>query len=80
MQEPVAVLVDGRPVAVRPHAGEAAPVRVEVALRVAPEPARHPGPRPAADELADLAAHRPPVRVDHVHVLAERGEAERAPA
>ena len=78
MQEPVAVLVDRRPVAVRPDAGEAAPVRLEVALVVAPDAARHPGPGPAADELADLAAHAAsPVGVDDVHVLAERGEAER---
>src|SRR5205807_8086158 len=56
VQEPVAVLVDRGPVAVRPDAGEAPPVRVEVALRVAPDPARHPGPGSPADELADLAA------------------------
>ena len=80
VQEPVAVLVDGRPVAVRPHAGEAAPVRLEVALRVAPEPARHARERPLADELADLAADGVAVGVEHVHVLAERGEAERARA
>ena len=41
MQEPVAVRVDRRPVAVRPHAGEAAPVRLEVALVVAPDAAGH---------------------------------------
>src|SRR5215211_4900302 len=54
VQEPVAVLVDGRPVAVRPDPGEPAPVRLEIALRVAPEPARHPGKRLPAHELADL--------------------------
>ena len=37
VQEPVAVLVDRRPVAVRPDAGEAAPVRVEIAIVVAPD-------------------------------------------
>ena len=68
MQVPVAVLVDRGPVAVRPDAREAAPVRLEVALGVAPDAARHPGPRPPADELADLAAHRLPVGVEHVHV------------
>ena len=54
VQVPVAVLVDRRPVAVHPHAGKARPVRLEVALVVAPDPARHARPRPAADELADL--------------------------
>src|SRR5262249_27109343 len=77
VEEPVAVLVDGRPVAVRPYTGEAAPVRVEVALGVAPHAAGHARPRPPADELSDLAAHGVAVRVDHVHVLPERGEAER---
>ena len=38
-----------------PHARDAAPVRLEVALGVAPEAARHAGERLAADELADLA-------------------------
>src|SRR5262249_41695813 len=77
VEGPGAVLVDGRPVAVRPHAGEAAPVRVEVALRVATYAAGHAGPRAPADELSDLAAHGVAVRVDDVHVLPERGEAER---
>ena len=44
VQEPVAVLVDRRPVAVRPDTREAPPVRLEVALRVAPDAARHPRP------------------------------------
>jgi outer membrane receptor protein involved in Fe transport len=57
VQEPIAVVVDGRPVAVRPDAGEPAPVRLQVALVVPPDPAGHAGPRPLADELADLAAH-----------------------
>ena len=77
VQVPVAVLVDRGPVAVRPHAGEAPPVRLEIALVVAPEAARHPRPRPAADELADLAAQRVPLPIDDVHVQAERREAER---
>ena len=41
VQEPVAVGVDRRPVAVRPDAGEAPPVGLEVALGVAPDAARH---------------------------------------
>src|SRR5207247_1717735 len=48
VQEPVAVLVDRRPVAVRPDAREAPPVRLEVALVVAPDAPRHPRPRPPA--------------------------------
>ncbi len=59
MQEPVAVGVDRGPVAVRPDTREAPPVGVEVALGVAPDAARHAGPRLGADELADLAAQRP---------------------
>src|SRR5206468_5946981 len=57
VQEPVAVGVDGGPVAVRPDAGEAAPVRLQVALVVTPDAPRHSGPRSPADELADLLAH-----------------------
>src|SRR4029453_11458325 len=34
---------------------------------IAPEPARHSGERLPADELADLAANRPPLDVDDVH-------------
>src|SRR2546430_227737 len=56
VQVPVAVFVDRRPVAVRPHTWEAAPVRVEIALAVAPDAASHARPRPPADELAGLAA------------------------
>ena len=41
-------------------------------------PLRHPGPRPLAHELADLAADRPPLLVEHVHVLAERRKAHGA--
>ena len=70
VQEPVAVLVDRGPVAVRPDAREAAPVRLEVALGVPPDPAGHPGPRALADELPDLAAQRAPGVVEDVHVLA----------
>src|SRR5581483_1654940 len=73
VEEPVAVLVHRGPVAVRPDAGEAAPVRVEIALVVAPDPACHPGPRAPADELAHLAAHGVALRVDDVHVLTESG-------
>ena len=78
VQEPVAVLVHRGPVAVRPDAREAPPVRLEVALGVAPDPARHARPRALADELADLAAHGPALVVEDVHVLPERREAERA--
>ena len=63
-----------------PDAREAAPVGLEVALRVAPEAARHPGERLAADELADLARadERAAVVVDDVHRHPERRPAERA--
>ena len=58
VQEPVAVLVDRRPVAVRPHAGEAAPVRRRGNARASPQrPRVIPGNGSLADELADLAAH-----------------------
>src|SRR6476619_176122 len=55
VQEPVAVFVDGCPVAVRPDSGKASPVRAEVALVVAPDAARHSGPGSFAHELADFA-------------------------
>ena len=43
VEEPVAVLVDRRPVAVRPDSGEPPPVRFEVPLRIAPDPRVIPG-------------------------------------
>ena len=53
MQEPVAVLVDRRPVAVDPDVRPSRPVGREVALGVAPDPARHRRPGFGADQLAD---------------------------
>src|SRR5207245_1943871 len=58
--------VDISPVAVHPCIGQPRPVRVEVALAIAPESARHAGPRVADHQLADLAAHRLAFRVDDV--------------
>src|SRR3954452_7487793 len=80
VEEPESVLVDRRPVAVRPDPGEAAPVGLDELLRIAPEAACHARERPAADELADLAGadERAPVAVDHVHRHSERGAADRA--
>ena len=80
VQEPVAVLVHRRPVAVHPDPGKPAPVRVEVALGVAPEAPCHPRERLPADELPDLAAldERVALLVDDVHIHPERGAAERA--
>ena len=56
---PEAVLVDRCPVAVHPDVREARPVRLQVALGVVPEAARHADPRRADDQLADLIAHGP---------------------
>src|SRR6266850_8576701 len=56
LDEPEAVLVDVRPVAVDPHVRPARPVGFLVALRVLPEALRHARPRRRDDELADLAA------------------------
>ena len=78
MQEPLAVVGDAREVAVPPHVGPARPVRLEVALAVVPQAAGHARPRLRAHELADRAAHRPAVVVEHVDRHAERGPAERA--
>src|SRR4029450_1930934 len=44
-------------------------------LGIAPEAARHPGERPPAYELADLATHRVALRVDDAH-----GHPEPAPS
>src|SRR5215218_10652201 len=71
VEEPVAVLVHRGPVAVRPDPREAAPVRVQVALRVAPETAGHARERFPADKLADLAANRVALGVDDVDRHAE---------
>src|SRR3954454_7145321 len=79
VQEPVAVLVDGRPVAVHPHVRDARPVRLDELVGVAPEAARHPRERLAADELADLAGpeQRAAYVVDDVDRHPERRTADR---
>src|SRR5262245_17937061 len=77
VQEPVAVLVDGGPVAVRPHPGKTAPVRLEVALGIAPDSPRHSRPRALADELPHLAAHGPTLMIEDVDVLTQRRESDR---
>src|SRR5262249_4202354 len=59
VDEPVTVLVDIGPIAVHPDAGPPRPVRLEIALRVAPEPRGHAGPGPRHDELAHFAADGP---------------------
>ena len=76
---PAAVLVDRRPVAVRPHVRPSRPVRVEVALRVAPHAAGHRRPGLAADELAHLTGRQVlAVRPRDVDGHPERRPAERA--
>ena len=77
MEEPVAVLVDRRPVAVRPDSGEPPPVRFEYRSG-SPQIPRHSRPGPLADELADLASHRSTPIVEDVDVLAECRETDRA--
>ena len=76
---PEAVVVDPRPVAVDPDPRQAAPVRVEIPIRIAPEALGHPGPRLADDQLPHLAAQRIAVRVHHVgrHAGARAGERAR---
>src|SRR5947209_5931857 len=76
VQEPVAVLVDGSPVAVRPDSGKAPPIGVQVARWIAPDAPGHPGPGPLADELADDAANGAALVVEDVHVRPEGREAE----
>ena len=61
-----------------PHALVRGPVGLDVAIGIAPDAAGHAGPGLLAHELADLAAHRLATGVEHVHVHAERGPAERA--
>src|SRR6266508_4460046 len=69
--------VDGGPVAVRPDAREALPVRIQEALLVAPDSSGHPGPRSFAHQLTHLAADGLPLGPEDIHVLPERREAER---
>ena len=61
-----------------PHAFEPAPVRVQVALPVAPETARHARPWIADRELADLSTHRAALGVEHVRGDAGHRARERA--
>src|SRR5207249_10873829 len=68
------------PVAMDPNVFEAAPIRIEVALAVAPEAARHPRPRIPDRELADLAAHGSTIAVEHVRGHTGDGARERAGA
>src|SRR5882757_10910508 len=58
------IRVDPRPIAVHPHIGKATPVRGEILLGIAPEAARHAGPRFANDELADRTTHRAATIID----------------
>ena len=79
VEEPESVLVSSGPVAVQPGAGEPTPVRVEVLLRVAPDPSRHRGPGLSAHELPHLPGRdREPGGIDDVDVHPERGASERA--
>ena len=73
---PEAVVVDPRPVAMDPGPRQAAPVRFEIPIRVAPEALGHPGPRLADDQLPHLAPQRVAVGVHHVggHAGARAGE------
>ena len=56
VQVPLTIVGDAGEVAVPPHVGPTRPVRLEVALGVVPQPARHAGPRLRAHQLADRAA------------------------
>src|SRR5882724_8760755 len=66
LDEPEAVTVDARPVSVHPDVRKPAPVRRQILLRIAPEPARHARPWLANDELAHRAAQRAAARVRHI--------------
>src|SRR5258708_39076095 len=63
----------------QPQVLEPGPVRLDVALAVAPEAARHARPWIADDELPDLAPNRMPVRIEHVgrHPAHRSGERAR---
>jgi hypothetical protein len=79
VQEPESVLVAIRPVPMHPDAWETAPAGVEVALRIAPDAARHGRPRLTAHQLADDATTDRMARdVDDVHIHTERGATQRA--
>src|SRR5204862_7196832 len=75
---PEAVIVHECPVAVHPHARNARPIGVEVALPVAPETARDAGPGLAQGKLAYLPTHGVALAVDHVGGHAWDGRAEGA--
>src|SRR5436190_2086276 len=68
--------LDARPIAVHPDVGPTAPVGLKIAVRVAPDAARHGRPGLRAHELADLAPwDRLPLGSPHVD-----GHPERRPA
>ena len=78
VEVPVAVIVDRRPVAVRPDAGEPPPVRVEVPLRIPQMPRVIPGHGRRQTSSPTSPRTGFPVRSEHVHVQAERRKADRA--
>src|SRR5215204_6618115 len=51
-----------------PHAGKAAPISLEIAVRVAPESASHANPGLAHDQFPNFAPHRMASVVSHVGV------------
>ena len=63
---PEPVFIYAGPIAVHPDVGKALPVRGQILVWIAPKPSRHPGPRPADDELADGPAQGTPRCIRHV--------------
>src|ERR1700732_3281259 len=77
-QEPMAVGVAKRPVAMHPDSLEAAPVRIEIALRILPETLGHARPRVQRCKLAHRVYHRLAVVVERDHFDAGYGGVEPA--
>ena len=78
MQKPLAVLLVRRPVAMRPDAVVAIPVRLEVAIGCIPQATRHARPGAADHELADRIDERVALGVEHIDVHARDWAAQRA--
>src|SRR6266851_5295020 len=77
-QKPMAAGVAQRPVAMHPDSFEAAPVRIEIAPRILPEPLGHARPRVQRRKFADRIDYRLAVVIERHHFYPGYGGVEPA--